>query len=119
MRLERTPAPCAVVIFGASGDLTRRKLMPALYSLFREHLLPTGFSVVGVARTEMTDDEFRDAMREAIEEFGGHGRLDADVWSSFAEGLFYLPAHPGESETYGKVSTVLGHLDRERGTAGN
>jgi glucose-6-phosphate 1-dehydrogenase len=118
MRLERTPSPCVVVIFGASGDLTKRKLLPALYNLSREHLLPSGFSIVGVGRTEMSDDEFRKAMRSAEEEFG-HGPVDNEVWESFAEGLFYLTAHPEHTERYHSLSELLGRLDRERGTSGN
>ena len=70
MRLERTPDPCTMVIFGATGDLTRRKLMPALYSLWREHLLPGGFSVIGFSRTPMSDDQFREDMKSAVKEFG-------------------------------------------------
>ena len=61
---ERIPEPHVMVIFGASGDLTKRKLLPALYSLIRERLLPSNFAVMGVARTEFTDDQFRDEMKE-------------------------------------------------------
>jgi glucose-6-phosphate 1-dehydrogenase len=66
MRLERTAEPCAVVIFGASGDLAKRKLIPALYRLVQERLLPAEFAIVGLGRTAMTDDEFRGKMREAV-----------------------------------------------------
>src|SRR5690242_19480090 len=76
IRLERTPDPCVMVIFGASGDLTRRKLMPALYNLWRERLLPAGFSVVGFSRTDMNDQQFRDSMKEAVEQFGEQGPVD-------------------------------------------
>jgi glucose-6-phosphate 1-dehydrogenase len=70
LRLQRTPEPCALVIFGASGDLTRRKLFPALYSLALRRLLPQKFGVVGVARSEESDDEFRERMKHAVQEFG-------------------------------------------------
>ena len=72
-RLARTPEPAAVVIFGASGDLTTRKLMPAIEQLALKRLLPGGFSVVGVARTEMDDDDFREAMRKAVAEDSDDG----------------------------------------------
>ena len=72
LRLRRTPDPCALVIFGASGDLTKRKLFPALYSLACRRLLPEKFGIVGVARTEESDDQFREAMKAAVQEFG-HG----------------------------------------------
>src|SRR5207244_10758785 len=69
LRTARTPTPCALVIFGASGDLTSRKLIPALYALCSQGNLPGGFTVIGAARTEMTDDQFRHAMRESIPKY--------------------------------------------------
>src|SRR4051795_1503426 len=69
LQLRRTPDPCVLVIFGASGDLTRRKLMPALYAPAYRRLLPERCAILGVARTEETDEHFRDRMREAVEEF--------------------------------------------------
>jgi len=69
LAVRRTPDPCAFVIFGASGDLTKRKLLPALYALAYRRLLPEQFVVVGVARTEMTDEEFRANMEDAVREF--------------------------------------------------
>jgi glucose-6-phosphate 1-dehydrogenase len=119
MRLERTPDPCVMVIFGASGDLTRRKLMPALYNLWRERLLPAGFSVVGFSRTDLNDDQFRASMKEAVEQFGEQGPVDREAWESFAEGLFYLSAHPGHPEDYASLSSMLEDVDRQRGTNGN
>jgi glucose-6-phosphate 1-dehydrogenase len=119
MRLERTPEPCTMIIFGASGDLTRRKLMPALYHLAQERLLPPGFSVVGFSRTDMHDDQFRDVMRDAVVEFGVDKHVDGEAWSQFAEGLSYLSAHPGHSEEYKKLGEVLERVDRQRGTGGN
>jgi len=68
LQLRRMPDPCALVIFGASGDLTRRKLFPALYSLALRRLLPDKFAVVGVARSEESDDEFRERMKQAIKD---------------------------------------------------
>ena len=83
MRLARTPEPCTTVIFGASGDLTRRKLMPALYNLALQQWLPAGFSVVGFARRADTDDVFRHHMKEAVDTFsrqtpGGRVSLPED-----------------------------------------
>src|SRR5919204_873043 len=118
LRVRRTPEPCALVIFGASGDLTRRKLFPALYSLAYRHLLPEQFGVVGVARSEQSTDEFVDAMREAVEE---HGRdeLRDDVWDWLAAGTRYVSTdfadEGGEDEGVG----ALNELDEGRGTAGN
>src|SRR5258707_15584095 len=95
LRLEQTADPCTVVIFGASGDLTKRKLVPALYRLVQERLLPAEFAIVGMARTEMTEDEFREKMKEAVTQFSEAKKVDEEVWNSFAKGLFYLPSDIG------------------------
>ncbi len=118
-RFERTPEPCAMVIFGASGDLTQRKLMPALYQLARQGLLPREFSVVGFARSQMSHDAFRDKMKRAVTEFSRTGPLDTAVWDRFAEGLCYLPAEYRDHESYRRLADVLAALDREHGTCGN
>src|SRR5215207_10743316 len=89
LRIRRTPDPCALVIFGASGDLTRRKLFPALYSLALRRLLPERLAVVGVARTEETDDEFRERMKHAVQEFG-RDEFNDEVWDRLAEGMRYV-----------------------------
>ena len=95
IRLERTARPCAVVIFGASGDLTKRKLVPALYHLAQNRLLPAEVAVVGVARRETSDEEFRKMMSEAVVEFSGGEPLDPAVWESFAKGLYYVSGEFG------------------------
>src|SRR3954466_11438791 len=86
---ERVPEPSTMVIFGASGDLTKRKLLPALYSLTRERLLPGRFAVIGYARRPLTDDAFRGEMRAGCEEFARRRPVDAEVWDGFARNLFY------------------------------
>src|SRR5207253_4093131 len=89
LQLRRTPDPCVVTIFGASGDLTKKKLLPALYALAFRRLLPEKFAVVGVARTEETDEEFKTRMKAAVQEFGRDDFRD-DVWDMLTEGLRYL-----------------------------
>src|SRR5256885_13805653 len=84
LRLERTAEPCTVVIFGASGDLTKRKLLPALYRLVQERLLPAEFAIVGLARTEMSHEEFRARMKEAVAQFSEAKHVDEEGWQSFA-----------------------------------
>jgi glucose-6-phosphate 1-dehydrogenase len=106
-----------MVIFGASGDLTRRKLMPALYRLAEERLVPDGFSVLGFARTQMTNEQFRDSMREAVQEFSG--KVDPETWERFAKGLFYLPAHVANRDDFPRLDELLSQIDRDRGTKGN
>jgi glucose-6-phosphate 1-dehydrogenase len=119
IRLERTAQPCAVVIFGASGDLTKRKLVPALYHLAQNRLLPAEIAVVGVARRETSDEEFRTNMRASVIEFSGGEALDETVWESFAKGLYYVSGEFDDVGTYTKLSEKLEVVDKERGTSGN
>src|ERR1700682_4023623 len=119
IRLEQTAEPCTVIIFGASGDLTKRKLVPALYRLVQERLVPAEFAIVGQARTAMNDDEFRDKMKEAVAQFSEAKQVDDEIWNSFAQGLFYLTADIANADDYRKLSELLERIDRERGTAGN
>ncbi|HSK16971.1 MAG TPA: glucose-6-phosphate dehydrogenase [Gaiellaceae bacterium] len=116
--VRRTPDPCALVIFGASGDLARRKLLPALYSLALRGLLPRRFGVVGVSRTEMSTDEYREQMREAVVE---HARDDfrEDVWEQLAESLCYVAATFGVEGGEAPLVECLRDQDETRGTAGN
>ena len=111
LQLSRRPEPCMMVIFGASGDLTKRKLFPALYSLALRQLLPEKFGIVGVARTEETDDMFRERMKAAVQEFGRDDFRD-DVWEWLAQGMHYV-------SDQGKLAESLRDLEERRGTAGN
>jgi glucose-6-phosphate 1-dehydrogenase len=119
IRLERTAEPCVVIIFGASGDLTKRKLIPALYRLVQERLLPAEFAIIGLARTEMDTDEFRARMKEAVEQFSEAGSVDEEVWNSFAQGIHYLTSDINNAEDYVKLAELLERVDRERATHGN
>jgi glucose-6-phosphate 1-dehydrogenase len=118
LRLRRTPDPCALVIFGASGDLTRRKLFPALYSLALRGLLPKRFGVVGVARSEENDDEFRERMKRAVQEFG-RDDFREETWEWLAEGMRYVATDFADDEGENRVVQALNGLDEQRGTAGN
>ena len=111
------PPPAALVIFGATGDLTKRKLVPALYALAVDGLLPERFTVIGAARSELTDDQFRTAMRDAVTRFA-RIRLDEEVWSRFAEGLHYA-SFSDRDGGLDRVKRALEGADRERGTSGN
>jgi glucose-6-phosphate 1-dehydrogenase len=114
LRLQRVPEPCSVTIFGASGDLARRKLLPALYSLALHGLLPERFAVLGVGRTELTDAEFTERMRRAVQE---HGRdeLEEDVWERLAAGMRYVTADIGREEGSRRILEALTELERARG----
>jgi glucose-6-phosphate 1-dehydrogenase len=119
MRLERTTEPCVVVIFGATGDLTKRKLIPALYRLVQERLVPAEFAVVGASRTEMSHEEFRARMRDAVTQFAEGGLGDEQVWDSFAQKLYYAPLDIGTADHYVNLAALLSQIDAERGTQGN
>ena len=118
LRLERTPEPSTIVIFGASGDLTRRKLVPALYSLAQQNLLPGGFSILGTGRSRFTHEEFRGRMREAVDEFLSDP-VDRSVWENFSSGIFYLPTDLGDPQSLEGLAKLLKEIDQERGTSGN
>src|SRR5579884_3021491 len=89
LSLRRRPDPCILVIFGASGDLTAKKLIPALYALAVRRLLPEKFGIVGAARTEESDDEFRERMKQSVREYA-RDAFDEQVWSALASGMRYV-----------------------------
>ncbi|HEX2122407.1 MAG TPA: glucose-6-phosphate dehydrogenase, partial [Thermoanaerobaculia bacterium] len=115
---ERVPDASCLVIFGASGDLTQRKLIPGLYSLAHDGLLPPGQTIVGMARAEMSDEEFRTSMREACDKHARTRPVDDAVWESFARGLFYVRGEFSDSEAYLRLRRRLDEFDRTRGTGG-
>jgi len=119
LRMQPAVEPCAVVLFGASGDLTKRKLIPALFSLWQKHLLAPGFSVIGYARTAMSDDQFRDAMRSAVLEFAPDTEFNESAWQSFASGLFYVAGAAQDDDAFNKLGNLLEKLREERHTEGN
>src|SRR5215470_10329098 len=99
-RLERAADPCAVIIFGASGDLTKRKLVPALYRLTQMRLLPAEFAIIGFARSPMSHDDFRNRMKDAIATYSEAKRVDEAVWDSFAKGIYYIAGDVNNADAY-------------------
>jgi glucose-6-phosphate 1-dehydrogenase len=116
--LRRTPDPCALVIFGASGDLTHKKLMPALYSLMFRRLLPARFAIVGVARTDGDDDAFRSDMKDAVQK---HARDEfrEDVWDQLAQNMHYVATDFSDDAGENALQDLLTKLDEERKLGGN
>ncbi len=117
--IQRTPDPNVLVIFGATGDLTHRKLMPALFDLYCDGKLPKAFAIIGFARREKTNEQFRAEMREGVGEFARNKPNDSDRWDSFAEALFYHRAEFHEEAGYASLGELMHHMDETRGTAGN
>ena len=110
--------PCAMVIFGATGDLTKRKLLPALYNLITNDLLPKELAVVGVGRTPLSDEEFRQRMEEALREFAT-AEVEGARAARLTCQLRYVAGDPGDVETFRHIAETLAQLDSEVGTSGN
>lgn len=108
-----------MVIFGATGDLTSRKLVPALYNLARERRLPGGFSVVGFARREWDDAHFRQVLLEGVNDNSRSGEAEPALWDSFAEGITYHRGSFDDPAAYASLADELVRIDAERGTGGN
>jgi glucose-6-phosphate 1-dehydrogenase len=115
----RVADPCITVIFGASGDLATRKLLPAIYSLARARLLPDEFAIVGIARERISNEDFQARIREHIREFAGSSGVDP-LWSDWVTSrLYYFPADVGQEERYHDLGELLRSLDETWGTPGN
>ena len=110
--------PCAIAIFGAAGDLTKRLLMPALYNLAKSGLLPEEFAIIGVAHTELSPDKFRDQMSQDIKEFATQ-EVDSEVWNQIESRLDYLQGDFEDADTYKQLQEKLSKVDDEKGTSGN
>jgi glucose-6-phosphate 1-dehydrogenase len=115
----KKPENHALIIFGASGDLTFRKLIPALFDLYTQDLLPRRFSVLGVGRTVLTDQLFRDRMREGVGQFAVDQPSGPEHLQKFLDLLHYLPMDPSNRDDYDMLSAKLLDLDRQYGCAGN
>ena len=119
LRFERRVPPCAIVIFGANGDLTKRKLIPALYRLAYDRRIPPGFAVIGNSRTAMTDEQFRTKMREALNEFVDNTPIDEGLWNDFSKSLSYYSGDLNDPECFNLLGKKLEEIERTRKTEGN
>ena len=117
VRASRSAKPCVLVIFGATGDLTKRKLVPSLMGLAKDELLPSGFAVVGFARRPWTDESFREVLKDGVEQFGRSDTMAA--WEQHAQAFSYHQSDFANEEGYATLREKLDQIDRERGTQGN
>ncbi|GAA3867271.1 glucose-6-phosphate dehydrogenase [Leifsonia kafniensis] len=117
-RLNRIAGPSSLVIFGVTGDLSRKKLMPAVYDLANRGLLPPGFALVGFARRDWDDQDFMKVVYDAVKE---HARTDfhEDVWAQLAEGIRFVSGTFDDDAAFERLKETIDELDRERGTMGN
>src|SRR5258708_26896421 len=119
LRFERRVPECTVVIYGANGDLAKRKRLPARYRLMYERRLSPGFAVVGSSRTPMSDDQFRDKMRESVQKYLEDSPFDNDVWAGFSQGLYYMAGDVNDPDSYAKLAARLAEIELSRRTGGN
>src|SRR5216117_505202 len=112
------PQPCTMVIFGATGDLTQRKLIPALYNLAADGDLPPAVAIVGFARREKSDEQFRAELEKATRKFSRQPVRD-EMWKTFAQAIFYHESEFEDESGYKKLAKRLDRIDKERGTRGN
>ncbi len=119
IRFERRVKPCALVIFGASGDLTKRKLIPALYRLAYDRRLPAGFAIIGNSRTPMSHEAFREKMREAVKKYSEETPFEEAVWEDLAAGIYYESGDLKDPACYEKLHARLDQVERDHHTGGN
>ncbi|MBI4899102.1 MAG: glucose-6-phosphate dehydrogenase [Actinobacteria bacterium] len=117
-RLPRIAGPCVLVIFGVTGDLARKKLMPAVYDLANRGLLPPGFGLVGFARREWADEDFASRVHEAVRQYA-RTPFREEVWRQLCEGIRFVQGNLDEESSYGELSATIDELDQLRGTNGN
>lgn len=117
-RLPRIAGPCVLVIFGVTGDLSRKKLMPAVYDLANRGLLPAGFGLVGFARRDWDDEDFARVVHDAVKE-NARTRFREEVWEQLLEGIRFVSGTFDSDEAFDRLRTTIEELDRARGTGGN
>lgn len=116
---EKIPDSSIMVIFGASGDLTKRMLIPSLFKLFAEKLLPENFTVVGFSRKELDHYRFRKSMEDAVIDYGNAEALSGGVWEKFEKNLYFLAAEYDNPDSYLELKKMLSKLDEEKSINGN
>jgi len=117
-RLNRIAGPSALIIFGVTGDLSRKKLMPAVYDLANRGLLPPGFALVGFARRDWEDQDFEKEVYEAVKQYA-RTPFDEDVWRQLALGIRFVQGEFDDAEAFDRLKETIEELDRDRGTNGN
>jgi glucose-6-phosphate 1-dehydrogenase len=117
-RIPRVAGPCVLVMFGVTGDLARKKLMPAIYDLANRGLLPPGFSFVGFARRNWADEDFAQVTYQAVKEHARTPFRDS-VWQQLSEGVRFVSGSFDDDEAFDQLATCVKELDAERGTGGN
>lgn len=118
VRTARVADPCIMVIFGFSGDLTRRKLIPALYNLASQQLLAPDFAIIGLGRSPMSDEDARKKATEDFKKFASVP-IDPKIWDDFVERIHYIAGDFDDPNTFTHLKEVLGKVDQDHGKHGN
>ncbi|MBS1518162.1 MAG: glucose-6-phosphate dehydrogenase [Bacteroidetes bacterium] len=116
---KKIPDPCVMIIFGASGDLTERMLIPSLFELYSDKLLPENFAVAGFSRKEMDHETFREKMKKAVIENKTHCEFKEEIWEKFSSGIYYFIADYKRTESYKYLLTEILKIENEKQTGGN
>src|SRR5258708_17999062 len=117
-RIGKQGDACVMVIFGAAGDLTARLLIPALYNLARANLLSKEFAVVGVARAQMSEEDFRKSIKDDVKTYCGDC-IDDTIWESFSRRFYYFAGNFNDDSLYPKIKERLAQIDRDHATHQN
>ncbi|RWZ61350.1 glucose-6-phosphate dehydrogenase [Labedella populi] len=117
-RLNRIAGPSGLVIFGVTGDLSRKKLMPAVYDLANRGLLPPGFALVGFARRDWEDQDFMEVVHESVKKYA-RTEFREEVWEQLAQGIRFVPGEFGDDAAFQQLKETIEELDEDRGTMGN
>ena len=117
-RLPKVAGPCGLILFGVTGDLARKKIMPAIYDLANRGLLPPGFGLVGFARRQWDDEDFAQEVHDAVREYA-RTPFREEVWAQLSEGIRFVEGDIGDPEAYRELRRVVEEVDRQRGTMGN
>src|SRR4028118_2146183 len=112
MKSGKKTEPTVLIIFGGTGDLTKRKLIPAFYNLYLDKWLGDQFAVIGMGRTSYSDEQYRERLKEGIGEFSRRGRPEDGQWASFAQSITYLQSEIANAEAYTQLAERLNALDQ-------
>ncbi|WP_335967167.1 glucose-6-phosphate dehydrogenase [Galbibacter sp. PAP.153] len=113
MKTNKKASPTVIVIFGGTGDLAKRKLIPAFYNLFNENWMPENFAIYGLGRTELTDDQYRENLHEGLKEFSRSGEPDPKKWNIFKESLHYFPSNINDENDYKELLKKIEDYDNK------
>ncbi|HMQ68150.1 MAG TPA: glucose-6-phosphate dehydrogenase [Ignavibacteria bacterium] len=115
----KVPEACVMVIFGASGDLTRRMLIPDLYKVFSEKMLPENFTVLGFSRKDLDDESFRDSMKRSVIEFTNEENFNQELWDKFEKNIYYMSENYDDPDSYARLCDKLESFEKEKNIKGN